>query len=219
MNFNNIPPVTKYLLIINVVVFLLVYYILPTFGFSIEKNFIFLAGWFPFTEHFQFSQIITHMFMHGASFNDIGEIIGGNWSHLFFNMFGLYMFGSAVEGYFREKNFLILYMLSGLGAFILHFFISYLIDDINTPVVGASGAIFGITTAFAVLYPNTPMMLIFLPVPIKAKYFVAIYLGIELFSGINGYQTGVAHFAHIGGAIIGFLLTRYWIRNRFQKWS
>lgn len=207
MNFNSIPPITKNLLIANVALFLLCKFILPT---NIEA---YLYGWFPFTENFRVYQIITHMFMHGG------------WLHLIFNMFGVWMFGSAIENYFREKKYVILYFASGLGAYILHFVVVYYTsDNFNIPVVGASGALFGLLAAFAVLYPNVEMMLIFLPIPIKAKYFVLIYMLIELFGGITQIRdenTGIisdniAHFAHIGGGIVGFLLTKYWMKNRFR---
>src|SRR5690606_6759997 len=106
----------------------------------------------------------------------------------------------------------------GFGAMLLHWLIMYLqftygnVDPmmVNIPMMGASGALFGILVAFAIFFPNTPLMLIFLPIPIKAKYFVAIYAGIELFLGLGNFQSGVAHFAHLGGALAGLLLILYW---------
>ncbi len=207
MNFNSIPPITRNLLIANIALFLLSMYVLNE---DFAKT---LRGYFPFTEKFRFYQILTHMFMHA------------DFTHLLFNMFGVWMFGSAIENYFRERKYAILYFASGLGAYILHFVIVYYTsDNINIPVVGASGALFGILVAFAVLYPNVPLMLIFIPIPVKAKYFIAIYMLIELFGGItqikheqSGEMTdNIAHFAHIGGGIVGFFLTKFWMKNRFR---
>lgn len=165
-----------------------------------------LGLFYPASPYFQPFQLVTHMFMHG------------NFMHILFNMFGIFMFGTAVEYYLGPKKFLAFYLISGFGAMLLHWVIMYLqftygnVDPmmVNIPMMGASGALFGILVAFAMFFPNTPLMLIFFPVPIKAKYFVAIYAAMELFLGLGNFQSGVAHFAHLGGALAGFLLILYW---------
>lgn len=165
-----------------------------------------LGLFYPASPYFQPFQLVTHMFMHG------------NFMHILFNMFGIFMFGTAVEYYLGPKKFLAFYLISGFGAMLLHWLIMYLQFQygdvnpflVNVPMMGASGALFGILVAFAMFFPNTPLMLIFLPIPIKAKYFVAIYAAMELFLGLGNFQSGVAHFAHLGGALAGFLLILYW---------
>ena len=204
MNFNSIPPITRNLLIINVVVYFLSVTVMP--GDLAVR----LSAFFPTSPYFEPFQIITHMFMHGG--------IG----HLFFNMFAVWMFGSTIELFFGAKKYVILYFISGLAAYLLHEGVSYFAYQDNLEalniirVVGASGCLFGVMAAFAVVYPNTPLMLMFIPVPIKAKYFIGGYMLIELFSGINPSNDGVAHFAHIGGGIAGFLLAKYWMKNRYR---
>lgn len=182
-----ISEVVKNLLIINVLVFVCVWYLIPFPG--IERYFILYR---PFSSQFEPVQLITHMFMHA------------NFEHLFFNMFGLYMFGPWVESALGPKRFLILYLFSGFIASALQLSIS------PVPILGASGAIFGITTAFATMFPNVQLMLLFPPIPMKAKYMAAFFIVLGLFSGISGFQPGIAHFAHVGGAICGFLMIHYW---------
>ncbi len=169
-------------------------------------------------------QIISHMFMHGG--------IG----HLFFNMFGLFMLGHILERLWGPQRFLLFYFVTGFGAVVLHMFVQGLLvyqatGTVNpsmalleahpeawstyfSTTVGASGAIFGILTAFATLFPNTELYVMFIPVPVKAKYFVSVYILIELWQGfaMNGGDN-VAHFAHLGGALFGFLIVKYWNRN------
>lgn len=139
--------------------------------------------------------------------------------HIFFNMFALYVFGPLVERYANPKRFLTLYLASGFGAVFLHqliMFLQFSTNDISQfpPAVGASGAVMGVLVAFAVLYPNIKLMLLFPPIPVKAKYLAMAYVAIDLFSGISGYNTGVANWAHLGGALTGFLLTHFWIKVR-----
>jgi membrane associated rhomboid family serine protease len=178
----------------------------------------------------------------------------GGFMHIFFNMFALWMFGSAIEKIWGAKKFLTYYLITGFGAFILHyaivaFQVQQLMPDVspemlqdikangldilmrnqnytnptfaklnllyNIPVVGASGAVFGILLAFGMMFPDTRLMLLFFPVPIKAKYFVIGYGAIELFSGIaNRPGDNVAHFAHLGGMLFGFILIKYWNINK-----
>ena len=165
-----------------------------------------LAMFFPTPDFFQPYQIVTHMFMHG----DLG--------HLFFNMFALFMFGPPIEALWGPKRFLFYYLFTGFGALTLHLLASYLEMSYlggsmylaNVPVLGASGAVFGLLAAFGLLFPNSQIMLLFPPIPMRAKYFVLIYAVIELFLGVSNFNSGVAHFAHVGGALFGLLLILYW---------
>lgn len=169
-------------------------------------------------------QLISHMFMHGG------------WGHLFFNMFGLYMLGSILERIWGPQRYLLFYFATGFGAVVLHMLVQGIMvyQATGTPnptmallelhpeiwntyfstTVGASGAIFGVLTAFATLFPNTELYIMFIPVPVKAKYFVTVYIIYELWQGfaMNGGDN-VAHFAHLGGALFGFLIVKYWNRN------
>ena len=166
-----------------------------------------LALFFPTSEYFSPVQIVTHMFMHGDLF------------HLFFNMFAIYMFGSAMESLWGPKKFLIYYLFTGFGAMLLYLLVQYLgvvmtgtelLSIENTPMLGASGAVFGLLAAYGMKFPDNVIQLIFPPIALKAKYFVMIYGAIELYLGISGANTGIAHFAHLGGALFGVLLIIYW---------
>lgn len=179
---------------------------------------------YPASPFFKPMQLVTHMFMHGSLM------------HLFTNMFALFMFGTVLERIWGPQRFLFFYFVTGLGAMLLHTAVqAFIIHNFSgsftpalaalsqfpdaaaiyvTPTVGASGAIFGILIAFGTLFPNTELFLLFLPIPIKAKYFVAIYVAWELYMGLSMSQgDNVAHFAHLGGALFGFLLVKYWNRN------
>jgi membrane associated rhomboid family serine protease len=183
------------LLIINVVLFFASSAMLG--GSVVASNFL---AFHPIgSENFRPFQIVSHMFMHG------------NVPHLFFNMFGLYMFGPPLEMVWGPKKFLFYYLFTGFGALLLHLVVMSLMGE-APPVVGASGAIFGLLAGFGVMYPETRIMLLFPPIPMKAKYFVLIYGAIELFFGFSNYNTGIAHFAHVGGAVFGFLLIQYWYK-------
>ncbi len=164
-----------------------------------------LAAYYPASDNFKAYQIVTHMFMHG------------NTMHIFFNMYGLVLLGPPLESRLGSEKFLFFYLFTGLGAIGLYFLVKYLELNIlgnpvsiNTPLVGASGAIFGILAGFGTLFPNVRLQLIFPPISFTAKWFVLIYAGIELYLGLSGRQSGVAHFAHLGGALFGFLLLQYW---------
>ncbi len=215
---NNITPVVKNLLIINIIVFfganMLLGHEMEGNGFA-PDGFInqFLAVHYPESEYFQAIQLLTYMFMHGSVM------------HIFFNMIGLYMFGPPIEYVWGAKRFLIYYLISGFGALILDFAVKYfqiyhtdmLPEDISalvdTPMVGASGAIFGLLAAYGYLFPNNIIMPLFPPIPMKAKYFVMVFGAIEIYSGISNMThstSNVAHFAHVGGALFGFLLIFYW---------
>jgi membrane associated rhomboid family serine protease len=195
-----------------------------------------LTGYYFASPNFRPWQIVTHMFMHSQY----------DFTHIFFNMYALYLFGTALENYWGTKRFVIYYMTCGIGAFFLHMGVGYLeiqkmmsvLSDkeiyqvmitgleegkaykvqmvdlysaINTGVVGASGAVFGVLLGFGMLFPNTELMLLFPPIPLKAKYFVMIYGAIEFFLAMR-QTTGdnVAHYAHLGGMLFGYLLLKYW---------
>jgi len=198
----NLTEVVKTLLIINVIMFF------GTNMLSTEMKYS-LMLYFPASQFFQPFQLVTHMFMHGSM------------GHLFFNMFALYMFGPPLEALWGPKKFLFYYLFTGFGALALHLGVTYIelqsgsipASAINIPMLGASGAVFGLLAGFGMKYPNTVLQLLLPPIPIKAKYFVLIYAGLELFLGLSGVQPGVAHFAHLGGALFGFLIIRYWIKT------
>ncbi|MBK9566059.1 MAG: rhomboid family intramembrane serine protease [Saprospiraceae bacterium] len=189
----SMTDVVKNLLIINVIIFFAVNFLIPIP--NIQQYFVLYR---PFTLGFEPVQIVTHMFSHA------------NISHLFFNMLGLYMFGSMVEATLGPKRFLILYLTSGLAASALQMLLS------PSPILGASGAVFGITTAFATMFPNTQLMLLFPPIPMKAKYMAILFIGVGLYSGLSGTNDGIAHFAHVGGALWGFFMIIYWKQNNLR---
>ncbi len=146
---------------------------------------------------FMLYQLITYMFLHG------------DLSHLFFNMFALWMFGRTLEYELGSRRFLTYYMVCGVGAGLLQVALGVLYPFSIT--VGASGAVFGLLLAFGVLHPNAVIMLLIPPIPIKAKYFVMLYGALELYLGWrNSIGDNVAHFAHLGGMLWGFLLLTYW---------
>lgn len=267
-----ITPAVKHLLILNVIIFV---------GTAFLGNKYFFDGilalYYPMSGAFEFWQIGTHMFMHG------------NLTHLFFNMFALWMFGTAVEQQFGLRKFLIFYLSCGLGAIALTFLVYFiqiypligalesngfsydLIQDLtalnilegnmfkgellankmqvvlesngmslsqvdntsfkalfdlnvksNGAMVGASGAIMGILVAFGMLNPNAELMLIFLPIPIKAKYFIPGIIVLDLISATTGVSffspSNTAYIAHIGGAVTGFLIMYFWKKNQFNKY-
>ena len=204
----NIPPVTRNLLILNVILYV---------ATLVNENFMLgtFAMFYPTSPYFHWWQPITHMFMHG-----------GFW-HILFNMYTLVMFGMVVERALGTQKFLLFYFITGLGAVALHTGIQWVeltylngdyISAIRTPMVGASGAIYGVLVAFAMIYPQARMTLIFPPVTLDAKWMVIIFIGIELLTGVgqlNGVANlQIAHFAHLGGALFGWLLILYWRKTR-----
>lgn len=242
----NITETVKQLIIINVIFFLGAMFV-PAAN-------TYLALWYLENPNFGIWQPLTHMFMHGG------------WMHIFFNMFALYSFGSALEHFWGAKKFLFFYISCGLGAALLHSGVNFYLfhDGLNTlvesgipkseilqilaegkyntkwqevlsvnqfnsfmeafsvPAVGASGAIYGLLVAFAFMFPNAELALMFIPVPVKAKYFVPGLLIIDLISGLYGRSifggaSGIAHFAHIGGAVVGFLMMWLWKKNQFDN--
>ncbi|GAB1397573.1 MAG TPA: rhomboid family intramembrane serine protease [Saprospiraceae bacterium] len=186
-----LTEVVKQILIINVLVFLAQ----MTLG---NGSFVLM---YPADEAFRPYQILTHMFMHGG------------FTHILFNMFSLAMFGPPVEARIGPKKFLFYYLFCGVGAAILQLFVIYLefgFTPVQYGMLGASGAIFGILAAFGWYFPNVQMQMIFPPVAMRAKYMVILFGVLELVMGVGGYAQGIAHFAHIGGAVFGLLLILYW---------
>jgi len=192
--FHFFPPVIKNLLIINTGVFFFLWLI----GGSLTFHDAPLRAWInylfalhPLGYGFKVWQLFTYMFMHA-----------GLW-HLLFNMFALWMFGMELENVWGSKKFLTYYVLSGLGGGTAHLLVGPLFGP-PLPTVGASGAIYGVLVAFGLLFPDRLIFLYFF-VPIKAKYFVLGYTALELFNGISGTPDGLAHFAHLGGALVGYV--------------
>lgn len=220
----NLPPVVKNLLIFNVICFI------PFIVFSedfYDKTFIEHLGVFYFNSPlFKPWQPITYMFFHGG------------WAHIIFNMFALYSFGNIVEVTLGSKRFFNFYFICGIGAIALQMLIQayevysltgHILLNLNQnipvdaagmkklqeiyfgPMVGASGAIFGLLIAFGMLYPNAELMILFIPVPVKAKYIIPVYILIELGLGVSQFSgDSIAHFAHLGGALLGFILIKLW---------
>ncbi|MDC3240817.1 rhomboid family intramembrane serine protease [Flavobacteriaceae bacterium] len=239
----NITETVKHLLIINIIFFIASL----SLGDLVYDLF---ALHYPSNPKFQYWQPLTHMFMHG------------DLSHIFFNMFGLYMFGTPIEQMWGKKKFIFFYLSTGFGAaalqLLLYYFqissvtellfaeglsasevsrffqtsdLSYtLVDRIgreelvsslsafNGVMVGASGALYGVLVAFAILFPNARLMLLFPPIPVKAKVLVPLLILGDLFFGFTSYSIGpIAHFAHVGGAITGLLMMWYWKKNQFDQ--
>lgn len=240
--FNSIPPVTRNIIIINVAVFVIA-------NLLFQDRFVgYLAAFYPFSPFFKSWQIVTHMFMHGS------------FMHILFNMFTLFSFGPILENSLGEKKYLILYFLSGLGAFFLFNLWNFvevqqisselqqlgfnlneylsgssvqysgssqavlrqqeLVGELNgimgTPMVGASGAIFGVVAAFATLYPEAKIGIMFIPIPMKVKYVLPVVVIGSIYLGVSGNGGGIAHLAHVGGAIVGFILARIWRKHLYR---
>jgi membrane associated rhomboid family serine protease len=203
---DNFPPVVKNLIIINVLVWIA--------QLSLDKQYNLtniLALWPLGTELFKPYQIATHMFAH-AAYDGFGRIV---FYHILFNMFALWMFGRILENVWGPKRFLLFYFICGIGAAAAHLIVQYL-NGGYAPVVGASGAIMGIFAAFAYLFPNTEMYFLFIPFPIKAKWMVIGLAAFDLFGGISGGDN-IAHFAHLGGALTGFILVLIWNRTNRRR--
>ena len=209
------PPVTRNLIILNIIVFI---------ATLINREFMTaeFALFYPTSRYFHWWQILTHMFMHG-----------GFW-HILFNMYTLWLFGSVVENIIGSKKFLLFYFVCGLGAAGLHLGLHLGVEFLQmqsfmegaalgnsvalqniaviklTPTVGASGAIYGVLIGYAMLFPASKMTLLFPPVTLSAKWMVIVFAAIELLTGVTGTVAGVAHFAHLGGMLIGWLMIFYW---------
>lgn len=242
---NRLTEAVKHLLIVNVLFFIAT----SIYG---DMMYQWFALWFPKNENFEIWQIVTHMFMHGGI------------SHIGFNMFALWMFGSPVEQYLGKNKFLFIYFSAGLGAAlfqVVFYYFNYLpvyeelvnsgltgdqivqmlstnkttasLTDIqlfnlqelfpiyNASMVGASGCIMGIMVAFAMMNPNAELMMIFLPIPIKAKYFIPGIILLDVISAITGQSffspSNTAYMAHVGGAFVGFVIMWYWKKNSMNK--
>lgn len=189
--FSYMPPMIKILLFINIAVYLVFNVLFMNTPLAdYFESYCALQGFA--TDNFHPWQLVTYMFMHGS------------FSHILFNMLALWMFGVEIENYWGSNRFLIYYMTTGIGAGLLQILIFP-----YSAVVGASGAVYGVLLAFGMMFPDRIIFVSFI-VPMKAKYFVILYGAIELFSGVFGAGGNVAHFAHLGGMIFGFILIKYW---------
>jgi membrane associated rhomboid family serine protease len=210
------PPVVKNLIIINVLVWI-AQVIYDKQSGVLTMNLTSKLALYPFdSPEFKPYQLITHMFSHSSySWDGVDSHIV--FIHILFNMFGLFMFGRILENVWGAKRFLFFYLSCGIGAAAAHLAMQYILGG-AAPAVGASGAVMGIFAAFAYLFPNTQLMIVPIPVPIKAKWVVLVYVLIDLFGGIGRLAgDNVAHFAHLGGALTGFLIVFYW--NKTNKKS
>jgi membrane associated rhomboid family serine protease len=199
--FPRLPPVTQALLIGNVVVFLLQ----QLLGDDTFSPFMLwpLSDFDAFSpgQNFQIWQLLTYGFLHGG------------FSHLLFNMLALYMFGGPLEQTWGNKRFLTYYLVCVAGAGLCQLLVGWWMVSNGGdpyPTLGASGGVFGLLLAFGMLFPNQRVMLLFPPIPMKARTFVIVFGALELIMGFTGWQPGVAHFAHLGGMLFGWLLIRYW---------
>ena len=217
---NNIPSITKNLLIINVLAFFATW-VFEKQGLDLTATF---GLHFFMAKDFSFYQLVTYLFMHGS------------FMHLFFNMFAVWMFGTVMERVWGPKRFLIYYLVCGIGAGIIQEGVQYInyanenlaaYDFVMTSsgrittgaylnlwtTVGASGAVYAILLAFGMTFPNERMFIIPFPFPIKAKWLIGGYIVIEVWSALNTPGDGIAHMAHLGGMLFGFLLIRYWRKH------
>jgi membrane associated rhomboid family serine protease len=195
------PPVTRTLLVLNVAIFALQYVMGP-----------FLLRWFalwppasaqfPGAPGFEVWQLLTYGFLHGGL------------THLFFNMFALYMFGGEIERLFGARRFVTYYLVCVVGAAVAQLVVISNLDSRPVPTVGASGGVFGLLLAFGMAFPQRRIMLLFPPIPMPAWLFVTLYGLLELYLGVTGSGQGVAHFAHLGGMVAGFVLLLRWRGNR-----
>lgn len=195
---DKLPPVVKYLIIINVAVFVLQLLLDPITGLTMRYLALNPLDSPGFAAH----QIITYMFTHST----------GNFFHIIMNMFALYMFGRDLENLWGAKRFLNFYIMCGIGAALFHLLAQYVLARYGV-AVGASGAVIGVFAAYAYLFPNTSLFLMFIPIPIKAKWLMLGLLAYDLYGGISGGDN-IAHFAHLGGAITGIIMVWIWNRNR-----
>ena len=249
--FNNIPPITRNIIILNIIIYIVANF----FYYQLENAqlYNYLSAFYPSSPNFRSWQIVTHMFMHAP-------LEGSGFLHILFNMFTLFSFGPILEQSLGDKKYLILYFLSGLGAFFLFNlwnFIeieqiksglenfgfdvnSYLNGNsvqikgdsalvfeqkelleklksiVSNPMLGASGAIFGVIAAFATLYPDAKIGIMFIPIPVKVKYVLPIVVIGSIYLGVTGNAGGIAHLAHVGGAIVGFILAKIWKKHLYR---
>ncbi|WP_417427805.1 rhomboid family intramembrane serine protease [Halpernia sp.] len=248
--FPKLTPVTKNIIILNVIIYVIANFIYPNL-------YPLLQAYFPLSPNFKSWQIITHMFMHAP----LGE--GYGIMHILFNMMTLWSFGPVLEQIIGEKKYIILYFLSGLGGFVLFNLWNYyeihqliqsltseginvaeifqkanihysgsmsisaktplaveqsqqLYNELVSPMLGASAAIMGVVAGFATLFPDAKLYMMFIPIGIKAKYLVIGFVIISFFLQITGKTLGIAHFAHIGGAIVGYIMARNFVKNQYR---
>ncbi len=201
--YSSVPPVVKSLLIVNGVMFLLKMYMgnvmiveLALWPLDLSPG-PDIASTRP---QFGITQLVTYAFLHGGMM------------HLLLNMYALWMFGSRIERLWGSKVFTIYYFVCVVGAGLMQLLVSSQANNIY-PTIGASGGVFGLLLAFGMFYPRERLILLFPPIPIEARWFVIIFGGIELWFGITGTAQGIAHFAHLGGMLFGFILILYWKKN------
>lgn len=203
-----LPPITRNLLIANVLVFALQLLLHDDSTLALSRYFALwplgadqlgqVAGGQLIAVGFRPWQLVTYAFMHGG------------FEHIAFNMFGLYMFGGVIERTFGARNYTVYYFVCAIVAAVAQLFVVKYFTHGFYPTIGASGALFGLLLAFAMLYPQEKMFLIFLPIPLPAWLFVTGYAVVELVLGVTGTQAGVAHFAHLGGMLGGYVMIQYW---------
>lgn len=196
----NLPSAVKHIMIISLCLMIMTYLNEPLMARLFALN--------PITFIKRPWQLVTYMFMHG------------NFAHLFFNMYTLYVFGTVLERVWGTRKFLLYYFVTGIGAALVHIGVQWLTGDFAL-TVGASGAIYGILMGYAMLYPDSTLMLLLPPVSVKAKWLVLIFAGVELLLGVTGTQAGVAHFAHLGGLVFGLFLILYWKKTHrlYSRWD
>jgi membrane associated rhomboid family serine protease len=201
--FDNMGPVTRTLILINIGAY-------AASTMAEQFTFVYLALWpwhtsnVPMVPPFEIWQLVSYGFLHGGL------------THLLFNMFALFMFGSEIERLLGMQRYLIYYFVSVVGAAVAQLIVMAVTNSPPVPTVGASGAVFGILLAFGMAFPHRRIMLLIPPIPMPAWLFVSLYGLIELAMGVLGTQKGVAHFAHLGGMAAGFFLIRYWRRGRVR---
>ena len=219
-----LPPIVKNLIFINALFFLATEFLFRDIG---DHGLRGIFGLWPINhENFRPYQIFTHMFTHAGL------------PHIFFNMFSLWMFGRTLENIWGPKKFLLFYLACGIGAAIAHMTMAYFeykpilevlemakaagqtdyveqLQALPIYAVGASGAVMGVLVGFAYLFPNTELLLLFPPIPIKAKWLIIAFVAFDLFGGLGKTSDGIAHWAHLGGAAMGFILVYIW--NKTNK--
>ncbi|AZQ43971.1 rhomboid family intramembrane serine protease [Nonlabens ponticola] len=226
--FSNITPVVRNLIILNVVMYIGTVFLAPQLYYDFSL-------WFFKHPEFDFWQIFSHMFMHDSR----------SFMHILFNMYGLLLFGPLLERWMGSNRFIFFYLASGIGAYLLTTGIDYFQyvqtvaeleskgysaneipnilftkTSLAVPMVGASGCLFGVLAGFAYLYPNLKLQLLFIPVPIAAKWLIGAYVAYETLAtiGIINLQDNIGHAAHLGGAIFGFIMVWYWKRNDYDQY-
>ena len=197
MNINpafRTPPVVKNLIIANCLLYLAIYLIPSANSFLGQYGQLFWMG----SQHFHLYQFVSYMFLHGS------------FSHLFFNMFALWMFGRTLEYELGARRFLTYYFVCGIGAAIFQMLVAWAFGEVGFRMIGASGATMGLLMAFGVMHPNNQIFVFPIPMPIKAKWFVLGYAVLEILLGWSPINTGIAHFAHVGGMLWGLALLFWW---------